>query len=255
MRRKAAEEAIRRAEEKMTAKAAARAKKAGVRRAYQPPTDRSHVIAIEQLPVEEEPAAASGACVFVFDCSPRKADEPWHHFSCRYHNTSTCCAGPSLTFVDMAWERRTGARGQAFYFNTITLVSQTNQPDVFPLVMAARAASLAEVKTVPPVVAEPVRVIREVPVAKAAPLATVTSHHESNMKSTHSAVLAALTQPPMAAAVSVPTPAPPEPAPLPVEPTWSVHLSKSRGVLYYFNRVTGITQASVLSACDVLAAQ
>ncbi len=62
MHRKAAEEAIRRAEEKMTAKAAVRAKKAGVRRAYQPPSDRSHVILMEQLPVEDEPSAASGVC-------------------------------------------------------------------------------------------------------------------------------------------------------------------------------------------------
>jgi hypothetical protein len=57
---KAAEEAIRRAEEKLAAKAAAKAKKTGGRRTYQPPTHRFEVSHLdeEDAPTKTEQAHA-----------------------------------------------------------------------------------------------------------------------------------------------------------------------------------------------------
>jgi hypothetical protein len=157
-----------------------------------------------------------------------------------------------LTFVDMAWEKRE-AGGSSYFFNPVTFVTQTAMPAVFPRVVEVRAAQLARELPQPAPVPEihssksqHFMGTSEVAVPKRA-------SEKIDDASLKKAVVGALLSPPPVGMIdpletkTVAAPTRQSSAPLSqskvnAEPVWSVHVSKSKGALYFFNRVSGTTQ-------------
>lgn len=129
----------------------------------------------------------------------------------------------TLTFVDLAWEKRIDDAGGAYFYNPLTGLRHTSTPDVFPEVMAHRAALLASPLTSSPIITP----------SSAPPLNGLKAADSGDVWM--EAVVVPLSPEEVTIVAE-------EEEEEDTEPVWSVHLSKSKGALYYFNRCTGVTQ-------------